>query len=334
MEFRHTVIKTGMVDSQLTTKQSQQQTQKDTSMMHMTIEKITPARAQELLDNYWHAGDKQRPLRPRRIDKYVRIILAGAWGLNHESIAIDDRGNLTDGQHRLHAIIAAGIPVQMSIVWDEPYKVEGTNILTVSTLDNGVPRSVGDNLHMQKYTNSNNTAAACRTILHLAADIEHIRLGSTDTIDAKYVLSVYGDEIEYCMATKAKANGLRSSITVGICAFLIKAAPELKKFYTSLVDGVGLAADDPVYVLRRCLTESNQAGSGGEGMYFKRSAQICLAAMKTVLGEKMTRMGSSRQGLAYFCDLEHDRLYRLLEKCGFIALQTTKLELQKTQAVA
>lgn len=81
----------------------------------MGWEVITPELAQEYLSRN---KNNYRKVNNGRVAAYAQDIKAGNWQANGESIKFDKEGNLKDGQHRLSAIIMAGIPVRMMVLRD------------------------------------------------------------------------------------------------------------------------------------------------------------------------------------------------------------------------
>lgn len=78
--------------------------------MTMTNEFISPEKAKRLLEN----NSNNRSISKSTVDAYTKDILAGNWDERVGSaISIDENGILRDGQHRLMAIIGAGIGVRM-----------------------------------------------------------------------------------------------------------------------------------------------------------------------------------------------------------------------------
>lgn len=82
-------------------------------MMTMQIETITPETAAKYLkrnvDNY-------RKISKTKVQMYAAEMKAGKWQLNGEGIMFDETGKLKNGQHRLAAIMAAGVPIQMAVI--------------------------------------------------------------------------------------------------------------------------------------------------------------------------------------------------------------------------
>ena len=78
-----------------------------------TVEEITPKMAKEYLANNC---EYNRRVNDRRVAIYAEDMKAGEWQLNGEAIQFNKHGILINGQHRLNAIIRAGIPVKMMVV--------------------------------------------------------------------------------------------------------------------------------------------------------------------------------------------------------------------------
>lgn len=100
--------------------------------MKITQETITPEMAQEYLkfntENY-------RSINKFRVMSYASDMKNGKWQLNGEAIKFDETGKLIDGQHRLQAIVSAGVPAEMLVIREVP---EGTNLYDI-----GSNRSMG-----------------------------------------------------------------------------------------------------------------------------------------------------------------------------------------------
>lgn len=72
---------------------------------------VTPALAAEWLKS--NAGN--RTVDKAAVDRLAAVIRAGRWRTTHQGIAIGADGALYDGQHRLHAIVAAGRSVTVVV---------------------------------------------------------------------------------------------------------------------------------------------------------------------------------------------------------------------------
>ena len=82
-------------------------------MITLAVEKITPAIATE----YLRANKSNfRKLNRTVVNRYADDMRAGRWELNGEAIVFDNNGILKNGQHRLAAIIASNMTVEMTVV--------------------------------------------------------------------------------------------------------------------------------------------------------------------------------------------------------------------------
>ena len=113
------------------------------------VEYITPEIAQNYLSNN---STNQRPLDRNRVKYYAEQIKDGKWQLNGECITFDSNGRLTNGQHRLHAIIAAKKGVQTFVI-------RGISTDAYKTQDFGKPRSNADILKINKIPNEKTVAS-------------------------------------------------------------------------------------------------------------------------------------------------------------------------------
>ena len=103
------------------------------------IETITP----HIAGLYLKFNNNNRPLRKTHIRELASDIMEGNWQVTHQGIAFDITGRLIDGQHRLHAIIEAGVPIQISVT-------RGCSASSFSILDRGSNRSPSDILGWPK----------------------------------------------------------------------------------------------------------------------------------------------------------------------------------------
>lgn len=137
-------------------------------MLTQTIEKITPELARKYLQN----GIVNRNLSKSTVSSYAADMIHGDWRLNGESIKFDENGNLVDGNHRLNAIIEAGIPVEMVVV-------RGVPVGDSDIYDRGRGRTVRDTLAIKEYPK--NIVSRGPAIVRLYFDIEKNNLKPSDS---------------------------------------------------------------------------------------------------------------------------------------------------------
>lgn len=98
-----------------------------------TKETITPQMAAEYLNH----NVKNRRIRKDAVAMIARDIQAGRFRTTHQGIAFYEDGALADGQHRLTAIMKAGVPVEIMVT-------RGLKRDAMSAIDRGTTRNVAD----------------------------------------------------------------------------------------------------------------------------------------------------------------------------------------------
>lgn len=114
--------------------------------MEARIEVITPLMAELYLTRN---TNNYRKYDPKTAIVYAEDMKNGRWEMNGEGIKFSEDGKLLDGQHRLHAIIKAGVPVEMVVITGIPNDVTICDIGKVRSTRqilkaNGFSTSVAD----------------------------------------------------------------------------------------------------------------------------------------------------------------------------------------------
>ena len=108
------------------------------SEMKMTYELITPEMAAALLET----TDVNRKISKGTVQAYASDMLSGNWDEKvGVAISIDEDGKLRDGQHRLSAIVLAGISIHMWVC---------RNVSSDGIYDNNRKRSNSDQISIMK----------------------------------------------------------------------------------------------------------------------------------------------------------------------------------------
>jgi hypothetical protein len=81
-------------------------------MIDFNLVEVSPAMARKYLEKNL---PENRKVRMSTVAAYTRDMQAGRWQLSHQCIALNEKGQLIDGQHRLHALIQAGVTVPMYV---------------------------------------------------------------------------------------------------------------------------------------------------------------------------------------------------------------------------
>lgn len=112
---------------------------------------VTPEQAAEWLAESNHGN---RQLRSRNVSYLRREIEDGRWEHTHQGIAFYEDGTLADGQHRLTAIVEAGVGVMMNVT-------RGLSRSANSKIDDGLNRTKLDTLHFGGVKADNKRIAVC-----------------------------------------------------------------------------------------------------------------------------------------------------------------------------
>lgn len=80
-------------------------------LLQAEVQTITPEQAKAWLDGHRNI----RPINWRNVASFARDMKTGNWKITHQGICFNERDELVDGQHRLHAIIQADRPVRMLV---------------------------------------------------------------------------------------------------------------------------------------------------------------------------------------------------------------------------
>lgn len=118
---------------------------------------MTPLLAHRLLER----NADNRPLREngaaRCVQAYAEAMKRGEWVVNGAPIIVSREGLLNDGQHRLSAVIRAGVNVPMQITF-------GVARETRHTIDQGAARTPGNILSMHGEKSANQLAHALQFV--------------------------------------------------------------------------------------------------------------------------------------------------------------------------
>lgn len=213
---------------------------------------VTVQRAHEWLGYNTH----NRKLRHRVVLSYAADIKAGNWRWNGESLKFAEDGTLLDGQHRLAAIIEAGVSVPMLIV-------RGLPAQTQETVDGGAKRKFSDILQLRGEPNYASLASAVRrvTLWEMGA---RASVGGNLQPTTAQLLRTLERYPELRDASKlgdhtARGCGLPPS-TCSFCWWLFLQVPDVDPkdidyFFARLHDGQNLSKGEPIYELRRTVED-------------------------------------------------------------------------------
>ncbi len=199
---------------------------------------VTPTMARELL-----AANTDNFRNPSKavVASLAAAMIRGEWSFNGDTIAFDDRGVLVNGQHRLLAVIASGMTVPRD---------------AYMTIDRQYRRRVRDDLRHQGEAASSDLASAARwlKIIHDGygghGSLSTVTTGQVNTIIAAWPELRHAVGIGSSLRKVTRNPGPLLAVHA---LTLRQYSTQSTEFFRSVVDGIGLAADAPAYLLRERL---------------------------------------------------------------------------------
>lgn len=203
---------------------------------------ITPVWAARMLETK-NIGNRSMKL--SHVDSLAREITAGRWKVNGDTICFNgDR--LIDGQHRLAAIVKAGVAVQSLVV-------EGVASDVFETKDTGVRRSAGDTLGCHGETWANRLAAMLALVDRYCTGRMALSFSYSNS-EVVLLLAKYPGARD-AIHSLAKKGYLAPPSVIDACHYLFgRKDPQLAaSFMDKILRGSGISEGDPEYVLREKL---------------------------------------------------------------------------------
>lgn len=218
---------------------------------------ITP----ELAEQWLSRNTNNRPVRRTALYAYRSAILRNEWRVNGETIKFSRSGRLLDGQHRLKAIIEAGVEMVSLVVWmlDED---------VFDTIDVGARRTAGDSLTVAAIGGGNATAAVIKKVL-IYEQTGHFQTPYNDISSHQIVTAASSrPELVELAVTARKIQKRWKAISPSLfgsvfCILVDIDGDDAEAFMERLQSGVNLEADDPIYRARERLMSEKLAGRLG-----------------------------------------------------------------------
>lgn len=178
---------------------------------------VTPEMATQWLERNF----RNRSVSDATVKAYARDMVGGTWIPTHQGIAFNNRDELIDGQHRLHAVVRSDLTIRMMVTYGLPAKLEGKPMTTMDAVDRGRTRSVADQLKVQHgISNGSIIAAICATLGGICYGERTRRLTVGQTLEIFYEFQV---AIEFMVERRPKIHGLKAAGVLAAYAFALKA---------------------------------------------------------------------------------------------------------------
>lgn len=275
---------------------------------------VTPALAKRWLDN----NVRNRRVREDVVNAYARDMVNGRWVYTHQGIAFNDRDELIDGQHRLHAVILSGLAaVRMMVTFGLPSQIEGQEMTTMDAVDRGATRSVADQLKIQHGLKHGGVIASiCSSIAPICSSQRTRRLSVGQTLE---IYRAFETAVQWVIAHRSTAIGLRQAGVMAGFTFAIateitdgRSTTPIMLMFEALVRGEGINPRSGMARLREFLTsdEAKLLSRGND----RALAELVLQAIKLQLDRKPLKMlEHSLDGAEHFRGLQRERVAKIAE---------------------
>ena len=236
------------------------------------IEEITPKRAQA-----WLEGNvDNRKLRESGVIKLSGILQRGEWELTGDAVVFDDQGVLINGQHRLTAVVVTGIPARLIILRGVPSK-------TQEVMDQGLQRSLGDQLYRRGVPNSKTVASALAWLYQFEYNEETGNVHYADQSSMRPTYRQLLSRFERSPELVELATGVHKLVyytkvrpgpTLAIRYRLSQIdAKEAEMFFDHWREGIGLDPDSPIWRLREwCMADARSRSTRGRAPAYRYCA--------------------------------------------------------------
>ncbi len=218
------------------------------------IIKITPDIAKQYLQRNTH----NRKIQRAKVEHFVKLMLAGLWTVSNDNIAFDVNGVLSNGQHRLQAIIESGISVVQMVMFGVPEVAQ-------QFMDIGTPRTLNQALTLAGIPGGSNKAAAYVTVKSILDPKSH-KVGMETYTKYKELDPLIDKILKH---SESRMDFARGGIP-GVIALLIKLHGETQvfEFFDVVVNGLNVV--DPLnaaYLFREWYLDGRSSKRKEDVMY-------------------------------------------------------------------
>jgi len=218
------------------------------------VQLIEPETAAQWL----RANQHNRPVRRRHVEFLAGEIRDGNWQLNGQAIIVSEDEEILDGQHRLLAIIEAGIAIKTLVIY-------GINKDAFKTIDTGAVRSGPDALALWFPDANRGLTKAVGSAVNYCLRMEMGFRGQSTKVSNTEVLSYVSAHPSLWKCAEILQGYPRDarplSLGAGTAAFEMfqrKSEDIAEEFMRRFYTGERLGLKDAEYVLRQMLIKDAQ----------------------------------------------------------------------------
>lgn len=223
-------------------------------------EDVTPEKAAE----YLRGNAAGRSLNPNAVNMYARDMAAGRWQLTHQGLAFDEDGVLFDGQHRVNAVVRAGVTVRFWVT-------RGASRETFGAIDIGRGRSMADRFHIAGHEkDATQLAAVARKVTLWDAGHPWSRRLTPTREEIAQAFDAHPEIADAArFAHTWPGRRTLAPALAGFCWWLFSAvdSDDATYFMEALRTGANLERGDPILALRERLLADRGTGSTARASY-------------------------------------------------------------------
>jgi hypothetical protein len=246
---------------------------------------MTPEMAAKLLE-----GNKDnRPLDQGRVNAYARDIRAGAWRITGDAVKLTNVGEIVDGQHRLWAVVEAGLTVRLLLV-------RGIDKAARVAIDRHRPRRDAEDLRALHGVETDPKRAVA-----IVKQLDVLVAKRTRYLTFEEVMQswcAFEAEVVWAIGATSSAKHLRYTPVAAALAFARRASPEaIAAFTEKLRTGANLAEGDPALALRAYLVDRDRVRADGRRA---TTLRVLRAAQAELEGERLQLVRPTEECLEFF----------------------------------
>jgi hypothetical protein len=215
---------------------------------------VTASVAKHMLDSN---ADNQRNIRAGKVEQYARDILAGHWPITGDTIKVNTRGEMMDGQHRMLAVRqAATVRPDISVTMLVAFNVDPA---AMAVLDTNVPRGLHDMVGISFQTKQSHlVAAVVRRIVQWEQGNYTGASGRNGAVPTHTeALERLSKDLEGFVAAAARGRDVQMSKLApgapsGTAFYLFRQIhpDQAHTFFDFLISGANLSETSPILTLR------------------------------------------------------------------------------------
>jgi hypothetical protein len=243
----------------------------------VTIEKISPKIAAAWLKKN---APNNRSKKNDRIRQYASDMSRGRWFLSDQAISFNVRGELVNGQNRLHAVILSGVTIQAIVM-------RGLPLESMMILDKAMRRSTDDIFIIAGKNYPRGCGATVRRML-LGFKANPSTTISDNEIDE--FMQVWGDGVSFAHAVIHRGRYSSASIRAPIARayYCGHEQEKLSRFAKVVITGIMEPREDAAVLLRNFVVDLGTTHHGHDRQKLYAMTEIALEHFLN--GKKLSKL--------------------------------------------